>query len=59
MVDFVNKIELSDQIYQNNGIVRYENYKGRCIFPMRDLVPLGSDSQSMYFYLNQINKIQY
>ena len=34
MVDFVNKIELSDQKYQNNGNVRDEKYKEEFLFPM-------------------------
>ena len=28
MIDFVNKIELSDKKYQTNGTVRDGNYKG-------------------------------
>ena len=31
MVDFVNKLDLNDNKYQTNGIVRYESYKGKFI----------------------------
>ena len=32
MIDFVNKLELSDQRYQTNGNVRYESYRGNYYF---------------------------
>ena len=38
MVDFLNKLKLSDQKYQTNRNVRYENYKGKLLFPMEDFV---------------------
>ena len=38
MVDFVNKLDLSDQKYQNNGNVRHENDKGKLLFTMKDFV---------------------
>ena len=49
MVGFVNKLELSDQKHQTNGVVRDENYKESLLFPMNDFVSLGTDCQSMYF----------
>ena len=36
MVYFVNKLELSYQIYQTNGNVRDENYNGKSLFPIND-----------------------
>ena len=38
MMDFMNKIKLSDQKYQTNGNVRDDNYKGDFLFPMKDFV---------------------
>ena len=38
MVDFVNKLELNDKKYQTNGNVRDENYNGKFLFPMKELV---------------------
>ena len=35
MVDFVNKLEFTDQKYQTNGTVRYEIYKVRFLFPIK------------------------
>ena len=49
MVDFVNKLDLSDQKDQTNGNVKYENYKGKLLFPMNDFVEFVTDCQSMYF----------
>ena len=34
MVDFVNKIEFSDNKYQTNGTVRDEKYKGKLLLTM-------------------------
>ena len=45
----MNKLELSDQKYQTNGNVRYENYKGKFLLPMKDFVLSGTGFQSMYF----------
>ena len=45
MVDFLIKIELSDQKYQNNGSVRDENYKGNLLFSMKYFVSFGTDRQ--------------
>ena len=36
IVGFVNKLELSDEKYQNNGNVRGKNYKKNFLFPMKD-----------------------
>ena len=49
MVYFVNKLELSDQKYHTNANVRYEYYKEKFLFPMKDFVSFGTDFQSMYF----------
>ena len=32
MVDFVNKLELSDQKYQTNGNIRHKNYEEKFFF---------------------------
>ena len=45
MVNFVNKIELSDQKYQTNGNVRDGNYKGRFLFPMKGFASFLTDCQ--------------
>ena len=49
MVDFVNKIKLSYQKYQNNGTVTDKNYKGKLLFAMNDFMSLGTYFQSTYF----------
>ena len=41
MVNFVNKLELSDQKYQTNGNVRDENYQGKLLFTMMEFVSFG------------------
>ena len=38
MVNFVNKLGLSDQKYQTNGNLIDENYKEKLLFPMKDFV---------------------
>ena len=38
MVDFMNKLELIDQKYKTNGTLIYDSYKGKFLFPMKDLV---------------------
>ena len=40
MVDFLNKLEISDQQYKTNGTVRDDNYKGNFLFPRRTLCHL-------------------
>ena len=45
MVDFVNKIEVSDQKYQTNGNVRDENYNVKFLFNMKDFVSFSTDRQ--------------
>ena len=45
MVDFVNKLELSDKKYQNKGNVRDENYSGNLLFPIKDFVSFGKNYQ--------------
>ena len=49
MVDFINKIELSDHKYQSNGNIRYENYKWKFLFTMKDFMSFRTDFHSMYF----------
>ena len=48
MVDLANKLDLSEQKDQTNGIVRDENYKGKFLFTMKDFVSFGRNHQSMY-----------
>ena len=55
MVDFLNKLELSDQKYQTNGIVRYENYGRKFLFTMKYFVSFGTDSQSVYFISTRLS----
>ena len=38
MVDFFNRIEISDQKHQNNGVLRDENDKGKLLFTMKGFV---------------------
>ena len=45
MMNFVNKLELSDQKYELNGNLRDENYKERFLFPIKDFVSFGTDCQ--------------
>ena len=49
MVDFVNKLELSDQKYENNSNVGDEKHKGKLLFSMKEFLSFGKDHQSMYF----------
>ena len=44
MVDFVNKIELSDK-NKTNGNVRYENFKRKFLFPMKYFMAFDTDCQ--------------
>ena len=48
MMNFVNKVESSDQKYQNNGNIRDEHYKGKFLFPMKEFVLFITDRQIMY-----------
>ena len=43
MMNFVNKIELSDQKYQTNRNVRGGNYKRTLLFTIKDFVLFGTD----------------
>ena len=47
MVDFVNKLELSDQKYQTNINIRDENYKGKVLFTINEFLSFGTDRQPM------------
>ena len=49
MVNFVNKLELSDKKFQTNGNVRYGNNNGKFIFPIKYFLSFVTDIQSMYF----------
>ena len=40
-MDFVKKLELSDQKYQTNGNLEDEKYVGKLLFLMKDFVPYG------------------
>ena len=55
-MNFVNNIELSDQKYQNNVNVRYESYKVKFLFTMKDFVSSVTDHQLMYFMSNRLLK---
>ena len=55
-MDFVNKLELSDQKYQTNGNIRNESNKENLLFPMKYFVSLGTDRQSMYFMSTRLLK---
>ena len=45
MVDIVNRLDKSDQKYQTNENVRDENYKGKLLSSVTDLVSFGTDFQ--------------
>ena len=49
MVDFLNKLESSDQKYRTNGNVRDKSYNVNFLFNMREFVLFGTYHQSMYF----------
>ena len=48
MVDFVNKLDSSDQKYLTNGIVRDESNNRKLFFTMKDFLSFGAYHQSMY-----------
>ena len=52
MVHVFSKIEFNDNKYKTDGTVRDENYKGRLLFPMKESVSFGTDSQSMFFFMS-------
>ena len=41
---------------KTNGNIRYENYKGKFLFPMKYFVSFGKDSQSIYFMPTRLLK---
>ena len=45
MMNIVNKLELSYQEYKNNGNLRYENYKGKFLFPKKYFISFVTDHQ--------------
>ena len=50
IVDFFNKLELSDRKYKTNGTVRDESYKGISLFTIKHFVSFGTNRQSMVLY---------
>ena len=48
MIYFLLKLELSDQNYDTNGNIRYENYKGKFLFNMNYFFII------LYFHNNTI-----
>ena len=56
MVAFVNKLELSDQKYETNGYIRYENYMENLLFSMKYFVPFGTYFWLMYFMSTKLLK---
>ena len=56
MMDCLNKLDLSDQNYQTNEIVRDQSYKGKFLFTMKDFVFFRIDYQSMYFLTTRLLK---
>ena len=59
MVDFVNKLDLSDQNCHTNLNLRDENNKGKLLFPMKYICVIRYISSVNVFYVNHIVKIQY
>ena len=51
MVDFVNKLDLSDKKYHIHGNVRDENYNGKLLLPMKDFLSFSTDCLSVYCIL--------
>ena len=49
MINFVNKLELSDKKHKTNRNVGYRNHNRKLFFTMKDFVPFGTYCQSMYF----------
>ena len=49
MVDFVNKLELSDQKYQTNGKIKDQNHNENFLFIMKDFVLFDTYHQSRYY----------
>ena len=56
MVDFVNKLELSDRKYQTIINLRDTNYKDKFLFPIKDFLLFGTDCQSMYIIPTKLLK---
>ena len=56
MVDFINKLQLSNQKYQTNGNVRVEYYNGKFVFPMKDFFSLVTYTHSIYFMSTSLLK---
>ena len=46
---FFKLLDLNNQKYQRKGTVRHENYKGKLLCIMKDLVLFEADIQSMFF----------
>ena len=56
MMHFLNKLKFSDQKYQTNGNVRYENYKGKLFFTIKYFVLFVTDPRSMSFMSTNLLK---
>ena len=56
MVDFVNKIELSDQKYKTNATAIYDNCNEKFLFTMMEFVSFGTYIQLMYFMSTRLLK---
>ena len=59
MVDFVNKLELSDQKYHTNINVRDVDYNGNILFTMKYFCVIHYISSVNVFYVNHIFKRQH
>ena len=49
MINFANKLELSDKKYHTNGNLKDEEYK-KSLFTIKDSMSFGTDPRSMYLY---------
>ena len=49
MVNFLNKLELSNQKYRTNGDISNDSYNGGSLFLMKEFVSFGTYHWSMYF----------
>ena len=56
MIDFVNILELNNQIYESNGNLGEVSLRGKFLFTMKEFVSFGTDIQSMLFMTNILLK---
>ena len=52
MMNFVNKLDLSDQKYQTDENIKYENYKEKLIFTIKGFLSSVTDCQSINIMLD-------